>query len=127
MKKASSSIPVTIVLDGEAPVRRRFFRLRWLAGLTLLLIVFAVGARQWLMWRAQRRLARELEALRAAGFPTSLAEFYPPSNIPDDRNAAVLLTRAGWSLGYADGFDRFGLHREVGSLPWDAKIDAVAT
>lgn len=69
---------------------------RWLLSLCLTLLVLigaTLGLRLWWGARTARALAARIEALRARGQPVTLEDFQA-APIPDEQNAATLLTQA---------------------------------
>ncbi len=69
---------------------------RWVRRVAIsivVLLVIAVVLRFWWGHSAQQRLDSLLAQYRAAGEPISIADFQPPE-VPDDQNAALLLSRA---------------------------------
>ncbi len=69
---------------------------RWLLGLFLTLLVLVggtLGLRLWWGARAAKALAARIDELHARAQPVTLEDFQP-SPIPDEQNAATLLTRA---------------------------------
>ncbi|HEY2883565.1 MAG TPA: hypothetical protein VGJ15_14055, partial [Pirellulales bacterium] len=71
------------------------FRQIGLGVIVLLVAALLIGAA--LNWQANHRLDAKLEALRAAGEPTSLAEL-APKPIPPEQNAAAILNRVAVNL-----------------------------
>lgn len=83
-------------VDGPSdtqPIPPRFWWLKRLVSVALLLIVALSAFSVWLSYEADRRLQAFVDACHELGQPVLMEDFESPS-IPDDENAAHFLTRA---------------------------------
>ena len=92
---------------GQArPVPARFRWLKWIGVAVAIVIVALVGLRWWWGVVAAERLQAAIDELKAAGYPTTMADLQPPP-VPDEDNAAYFFTQAFavWQTDRKDAAD----------------------
>jgi hypothetical protein len=94
------------------PVPARFWWLKRLTAVGLLVFIFLLGVRLWWEHVAQQQLDAEIDAARARGEPALIDDFNSPAADvpPDAQNAAVQLNAAAISVSYNAAQTAFDNH-----------------
>jgi len=96
----AESLPSAIVLPARPavePIPPRYWWLKRISGLSLVILVALAGLRVWWGWDAHRRLQAEIDRCIAAGEPIYPADF-DPTPIPDAKNAAKVYQDAAFAV-----------------------------
>ena len=124
--KPHTIIPITAAIDETFdPPFRRFWWLKRIALLFIAFVCFVIGSWFWLMHRAERQLAAEIQEWKKEGLPIETRDFEEPP-LPDEENAAVGFNKAVHAIVDMKAYEKADYSDTFDKRPWNAATMTVA-